>query len=226
MSEESLNNLNCIFCKDTFNLTNFEVNKLNSEKNEIIFKPKENIIKQGTPLNEFVFVRKGFVKVYKEGKNKNLIFEILKSGDFFNGLEHFYCDLSTHSLSALSDVHICFIDVKVFREIFKSNKDIFQHFIVETIKKNCFYNDFYLKMTQKKMIGRFADGLIYLHEIFKENNSEISLSKTELGDLTNMTTESVFRTMKILIDRKIIEVKRKKILILDLKRLKQVSIEE
>ncbi|MBK6966022.1 MAG: winged helix-turn-helix domain-containing protein [Bacteroidales bacterium] len=59
--------------------------------------------------------------------------------------------------------------------------------------------------------------------IFKSESFDLPLSRSDLSDLTSMSTESVIRIMKDLKDDKIIEISNKSITLLDIPRLIRIS---
>lgn len=82
-----------------------------------------------------------------------------------------------------------------------------------------------LDLTQKKMHGRLSDGLLYLsEELFKANRFECIITRQEIGELTNMTKESVVRILTEFQKDGIVKVEGSYIEILDKKRLKQISL--
>ncbi|MCK5079255.1 MAG: winged helix-turn-helix domain-containing protein, partial [Bacteroidales bacterium] len=79
-------------------------------------------------------------------------------------------------------------------------------------------------LTRKQLHGRMADIMMCLSErIFKSLEYELPLSRSDLGELTGMSTESVIRLMKEFKDDKLIEVSGKKITILEPKRMRKIS---
>jgi CRP/FNR family transcriptional regulator len=75
-----------------------------------------------------------------------------------------------------------------------------------------------------RLHGRLADILLCLsRKIFKSETFDLPLTRSDLSDLTSMSTESVIRIMKDLKDDRIIDIDNKSITLLDLPRLESIS---
>jgi len=216
---------NCLVRSHLFSfLKKEDLHLVNSNRNEITFKKGEVILKQGIPMSHIIFVKSGFVKIYMEGVgNKNLILSITKSGNYINGPSLYYDNISHYSVSALTEVETCFINTNTFKELVKRNYQFMEAFLHEFNKRaiTTFYT--YLTMTQKKMYGRMSSGLIYLSEVYGNSRFDVLLTKKEIGELTNMTKESVIRTLKNFEDENIINCTNGTIEILNMKKLEEIS---
>jgi len=215
----------CLTRSHLFNLlSSDELERVNLVRNEIKFKKGEVILKQGTPMPHIIFVKTGYVKIYIEGeKSNNLIVAISKSGRYINGPGLFYDNISHYTATALTDVDTCFIDADIFKEFVKTNNLFLEAYLKEFSRRAILTFHTFKAMTQKKMYGRIADGLIYLAETFESIKFEALLNKKEIGELTNMTKESVIRTLKSLEDEGIICITDKEIEIVDIEKLKKIS---
>jgi CRP-like cAMP-binding protein len=72
--------------------------------------------------------------------------------------------------------------------------------------------------------GRLADILLCLsRKIFKTESFDLPISRSDLSDLTSMSTESVIRILKDFKDDKIIDMNNKSITLLDIPRLDNIS---
>ena len=74
------------------------------------------------------------------------------------------------------------------------------------------------------MLGRMADGLLYLGNIFyKSSHFMLNLSRQDLADLTGMSKDSAIRILKEFEKDRIIALKGKEIKILNPEQLQSIS---
>lgn len=75
------------------------------------------------------------------------------------------------------------------------------------------------------MPGRLADVILYLaNEVYQSNSFSLSITRQEIGELSNMTKESATRILKDLENEQIIKIDGKGIEILKLEALKDISL--
>jgi len=218
----------CINCKvksHIFNcLTNEELERINITRSEIKYKKGEVILKQGTPMPNIIFIKSGYVKIFMEGgDNHNLILAISKEGRYINGPGLFYDNISHYTATALTEVETCYIDAELFKNLVKTNSLFLESYLKEFSRRSILTFDTFLTVTKKKMYGRLADGLIYLSETYNAQKFEALLSKKEIGELTNMTKESVIRNLKYFEDEGIIKMNGGIFEIIQLEKLKKIS---
>jgi CRP/FNR family transcriptional regulator len=192
----------CTDCSEKipfFNLLSFEELKIiNRNRYSVKFKPQELILKQGLPATHIISLIHGFAKMYIEGiHNKNLLFRLAGPWELINVGNASTNEINQFSVTALTEVQVCFIEACNFQNVLESNGK----FACEVIKhRNQHTIHFYKKiisLTQKQMLGRMADGLLYLsNEFYKSNSFEMNLSRQDLADLTSMSKDSAIRILK------------------------------
>lgn len=206
-------------------LTDSELEEINKSRYEVHFKKGETIFKQSGPLTHIACITKGMAKVYLEGENnKNIILKILTPTELVGG-PGFQLDNRHHfSISALTDMSACFIDINAFEKALRQNIDFNLEFIkhLNTATVNL-YNKL-SALTGKNMHGRIADALLYLSRvIYKRAEFETPLSRQDLADLAALTKESSIRILKELKDDNIIEFEANSFHILDMDKLISTS---
>lgn len=219
---------NCTDCKrssDCFiQKIDYKKEFFNQQKVQINYKKGETIIKEGTYVSSVFYVLDGFVKVYLEGPNKNIIVKLLKSSDFL-GLTSLFGDHTYYfSATALSDTTICSIEVENMRGLLSESYK-FTHEIVRWYCEN--YNLMFTKCFNlgiSQLNGKLASSLLYLNEDrFKSDDIYSYLTRKDLAEISGMAVESVVRILSEFNNDKIIELKGKRIEILNLKILKKIS---
>lgn len=206
-------------------LTDEEKKLLGDNMVDVFYRKGEIICKQGSFASKIIFLSDGLVKVYLEGQPKNLVLTITPRNNLI-GLPSIFEGNTTflYSVSTYVDSWARLIDINVFKQLLRKNA-AFASRIIEIINENTAqaYGRFFC-LTRKQLHGRMADILLCLSErIFKSVEYELPLSRSDLAELTGMSTESVIRLIKEFKDDKIIEVSGKNIRIIDPDRLRKIS---
>jgi CRP/FNR family transcriptional regulator len=189
----------------------------------IFFKKGETICKQGTDAGHSIYLAKGMVKLYIEGK-KNLILKLIKSGHYIDLQTIFGDKKYKFSVSAIEDSMVCMINSELMLGIAKNNSE-FLYELTKTISDSS--NFFYRKVkdiSQKQLRGRLADTLIYLsEEIYESKVFNLTITRKEIAELSSMSMENAVRIMSELSKDGVIEVKAKRVSILEPDILKKLS---
>jgi len=206
-------------------LTEQEKEILDSQTLLVNYKKGEMICKQGSFATSIMYLEKGLVKVYLEGKPKDLILTITPEKNIL-GLQSLYEGNNTflYSVSTYNDSIVRIIDIQIFKQLLKQNP-LFAYRMINVLNESTSqaYNRFF-SLTQKQLHGRLADILLCLsRKIFKSESFDLPLSRSDLSDLTSMSTESVIRIMKDFKDDGIIDFTNKSITLLDFARLENIS---
>ncbi len=227
VNEQSKSCINCAQHWSNFeNLTEAQLARVNETRFEAHFKAREVIFKQGSPTSNAIILADGIAKVHIEGYDgKNIILNIIKPKRLISGPGSYVDNRNYYSLTALTDVVACFIDLNVLKELILENNKFAEGYIKFVSQKSINIFNKLVSSTQKKMHGRLAEGLLFLaNEIFEADKFDNILSRQELGELTNMTKESVVRVLKEFNDEKIINIESDSIEILDKARLRKIMI--
>lgn len=229
MGESIFKCIDCAACTDKIPffslLTPEELEIINSNRFSVRFKPDELILKQGISATHVLSLITGVAKIYIEGLNsRNLLFRLSgpwqlidEPGVHINGINQF-------SVTALTEVQVCFIEGKNFRHVMSQNSA----FACEVLKHRSEHTSFFyqrlISLTQKQMLGRMADGLLYLsQDFYKSDNFNMNLSRQELADMTAMSKDSAIRILKEFERENVIALNGRKIKILNMKQLLQIS---
>ena len=106
---------NCSSCQ--FNalavntLTQRSLEQLNENHAVVSFSKGDAIIKQGTFSTNVVFLRKGLVKQHLTGPYYEQIVRLVKAPTYLGLPTTFGDKINQYSITAVSDVEICFIDM-------------------------------------------------------------------------------------------------------------------
>lgn len=226
---EQLSAPSCIVNTSHFNcfdyLTEEEMQLLNSNKRDVLFKKGETIAKQGSFASHVIFLKEGLVKVYLEGPQKDLILKIVPDNHFvslssvFDGNDTFIYSVSTYVDSTAT-----LVGIDIFKQLIRSNSK-FAAQIINLLNSNTaqIYGRFYC-ISRKQSHGRVADIILCLAEnVFHAKSFNLNISRNDLADLTGLSAESVIRIFKEFKEEKLIDVSGKQIQVLDFDKLKEIS---
>ena len=95
-----------------------EIEDVINNSNVVNFNKKEIIFRQNTRTSHIMFVKSGFVKIFKEGRNgKFIILKVAVKNDFLGLLSIYGGDTHHYSSSAIQQSEICFVDIVVYHII-------------------------------------------------------------------------------------------------------------
>jgi CRP/FNR family transcriptional regulator len=209
-----------------FELLTSEEKELVDQRSVLVnYKKGENICKQGSFASHIMYLDKGLVKVFLEGNPKDLILNITPQKNLM-GLQALYEGNNTflYSISTYTESTVRLIDIQIFKQLLKQNP-LFAFRIINILNESTSqaYGRFF-SLTHKQLHGRLADILLCLsRKIFKAESFDLPISRSDLSDLTSMSTESVIRIMKDFKDDGIIDINNKSITLLDIPRLDRIS---
>lgn len=223
---ETTNCLDCPKSSTCFKkLIPSELEFINQNKAQILYRKGENICKQGAFASYVLYISDGLVKLYLESpNNKNINIKILKTSEFI-GLSSVYGEnIYNYSAIALKDSTICLIEKTSFKKLLSNNGN----FASEIIQWYC-TNEKHLfnkikSLGHKQMHGRLASTLLYLSdENFNQEDLFPKLSRQDIADFSCISTESAVRLLAELKSEGIIEIDGKNIIILDRTKLMNIS---
>jgi CRP/FNR family transcriptional regulator len=130
----------------------------------------------------------------------------------------------TYSVAAITTVQACFINIDIFKQLVRVNGAFAEGLLEDISEKSLGTLGRMVSLSQKKMHGRLADGLLYFADVvFKSDEYEMILSRQEFGEMTNMAKECVVRILKEMEDSGVIYSHASKIKILDREKLIRIS---
>jgi CRP/FNR family transcriptional regulator len=206
-------------------LTERQIELVNKHKVEVQFNRGEIICKQGTFASHIIYLKEGLAKVYLENKPRNLVLKISPAGNLI-GLPSIYDgnNIFLYSAATYSDSLVEMIEINVFKQLIRENAK-FAYRVINVLNENTvqIYGRFFC-LTNKQLHGRVADILLCLaNRIFKSVEFNLPLSRSDLAELTNMSTESVIRVLKDFNEDGLIKITGKSIKILNFDMLSRIS---
>ncbi len=201
-----------------------ELSILGSSCVEATFKKGEIIFKQNALSSNIIYLQTGLVKLTMEGPQRTQILR-LKQAPCYLGLPTTMGDKINHySAVALEPSIACFIDINVFKELLRINPNFSYEILVGLCKNELEQFHRCVKLVQNQIFGRLAGNLLYFsEEVYKSEEFNLPLSRSELADLVCTSRETISRLLNNLSQETIIAIRGKHVRILDMQRLETIS---
>lgn len=168
-----------------------------SGKVEKTFRQGEVIIKQGTLIQEFTYLKSGLVKLFRSDQSgREQIITIARPMDYVSLLSVFSDEHYNYSVSALEDSVTCNMKMDIIRALAIENGKLAFNLLrkMSRIADTIILES--LEIRKKHLRGRVAYLLIYFSQtIFYSEEFDLPLTRKEMADYVGMTTENVIRTL-------------------------------
>ncbi len=206
-------------------LTEEEIETFQKNSNIVVYNKREIIFRQNTRTSHIMFIKSGFVKIYKEGRNnKFIILKIATPGEYLGLMSIFGSDMHQYSAAAVETIEISFIDLGIFTKIIKENGEFALKIINNLSTYGIYIFDRLMSQSHKQLPGRIADVILYFSEtIFNNHTFEFPFTRRELAELAGTTKESFIRTLAEFKNDKIIQLEGSKVTINSMKIIKTLS---
>ncbi|HWR94252.1 MAG TPA: Crp/Fnr family transcriptional regulator [Flavobacterium sp.] len=204
-----------------------ELLKIADCKTSYTVKKGDTIFEEGDTINGIYCVKDGVCKLSKLSANgKDQIVKLIKQGELLGQRSMISEEPANLSAVALEDMEVCFIPKTEILGFFDNNNQ----FSMSVMRNICGdlkeSDDHIVNMAQKSVKERLAQTLIYLSESFGTNTDgslNVQLSRDELAGMIGTATESCIRILSEFKKEKLIELVGKKIVIIDIAKLKKIA---
>ena len=220
------NCLNCTFQSMLFTkMKDDELRYINKDRKEMVFDKGELIIAEGSPVDEFLYLKRGLVKLVKKGENqKERIISIARPLDFVSLLSTFSEKPYNYSINALEKSSVCAINLESMKKVVKQNGAFALELIEHITRSSNFVIQSTYDIDDKHLRGRIAYILLWFSKkIYHKKKFELPISRKEVGELINMTIENVIRILSEFRKDGILKIDGKTIEILNMELLERLS---
>jgi CRP-like cAMP-binding protein len=213
--------LNAVDCLNI--LTDDEKNELVNNKTDINFSAGETIVKRGVLISNVLFLTKGLVKIEMVNDNKLFTIGIIQPNCFIGIIYCFAFKKFDFTATALEDSEVSFIDNEVFEKFIKTNGGFSLSLIkhISGISNGIFHR--MARLSQKNIDGALSILLLEFSVIYNSKTYTLPVVRKELADMLGYSKESVINTLSKFNREGIISVSDRKIEILDISKLEQIS---
>lgn len=215
----------CVYRSWAFNkLTTDQLKKIDQSRHEVHYKKGEVICREGEEVQSFLYLQEGLVKLFTTEKNdKEHIISVAKPLDFIGLLSIFSNKIHIYTISAIEDSVICLVDLQLIKNLMQENGNFALDFIEKISKVADDVINTRVSISTKQLRGRIAYILLFFAEhIYGKNDYELPISRKEIAQLIDMSTENVIRILSEFRKDNIISIEGKTIKIDDPERLKRI----
>lgn len=194
-------------------------------KVEKSYRAGETIIKEGTRIRDFTYLKSGLVKLFRSDQSgKEQIITIARPMDYVSLLSVFSDERYNYSVTALEDSVTCNLSMEIIRTLINNDgtlalnllgkmSRVADEIILET-----------LEIRKKHLRGRVAYLLIYFaSKVFHADEFELPLTRKEMAEYVGMTTENVIRTLSEFRKDGILKIYGKTIQIVNMESLQTIA---
>lgn len=208
-------------------LTDEEYAQLNYDKNCQTYKRGDFVFHEGNHATGFYCVNEGIIKLYKTGiEGREQIITFARHGDIIGYRSVLSKETFCTTAKVISDAFVCFIPAHRLFKLVESNHDFSLKLIQQACKELGVANKYITDIAQKTVRERLAEILLKLDEQFQTNDDgylNIPLTREELSNLVGTATESVIRMLSQFKSQKLLELKGRKIRLLNKQELRSIA---
>jgi CRP-like cAMP-binding protein len=185
----------------------------------------EVIIKEGTKILDFSYLKSGLVKLFRTDQSgKEQIIAIAKPMDYVSLLSVFSNKKYNYSVTALEDSVVCSLNLDEIRSIINENGKLALNLLSKMSRVTDKLILDSLEIRVKHLRGRVAYLLIYFSEdVYSSNEFDLPLTRKEMAEYVGMTTENVIRTLSEFRKDGILKIYGKTIHIVNMDSLKSIA---
>lgn len=189
------------------------------------FKKGDIIIHEGDEIKDFMYLKRGLVKLYRQGNNdKEQIICFALPFDFVSLLSIFSAKHYKYSVAAIEDSTTCIIALDEVKNIALQNGKFTLNLMEKTSRVTDMIILDFLDVKEKRLFGRIAYILLYFADkVYQKDTFELPVSRKEMAEYIGMTVENVIRTLSDLRKDGIIKIFGPTIEIVDKERLRRIN---
>lgn len=204
-----------------------EIGRLDADKTCHTYKKGNVIYREGSRLTGFFCVTKGILKIYKTGiDGKEQIIRFVKKGDIIAFRSLLSQELACTTAKVIDDAVLCHIPYQTLLYLLQNNWK-FSHWMIQILCRELREaNDYITDIAQKTVRERLAEILLLLKDNFDvsdDNTLQITLTREELANMVGTATESVIRLLSEFKQDGLIDLKGRKIKLLDIPMLRRLA---
>lgn len=201
---------------------------LDRNQTTLIVKKGDFIYREGERSKGLICLASGKYKIFRIGVGgREQILKLVKPLELA-GFGHIFQNTTwTDSAVAIEDSVLCIIEKQSMVNILKHNSEFSFKLLKLLSDELSLARERIISLTQKHVRARLVETLLILSEIygFEQDGHSINalLSRDDLAHHSNMTTSNAIRTLSNLASEGLIELKRRKIKLLDIRALEMIS---
>lgn len=204
-------------------LSDQQKQELLENKVDLEFEPDETIIKRGILADNVLYLTEGLVKLEIINDSRPSTIGLTQAHSFIGIACCFAFKKFDFTATSLIKTNVSFIPMQLFEKFIKENGE----FALSLIKHiSGVTNGFFHRITslsQKNIEGALAIVLLDFSNIYKSNSYELPVGRSGFAKILGYSKESVIKTLSKYNREGIIKVDDRKIEILNMNKLEQLS---
>jgi len=193
----------------------------NSEVN--LYKKKQVIYSEGNHPFRIFYIQKGKVKTFKTNDDgKDLTIALYGEGDYFGYTAILEETVYKENAETIEESTLAVMGKEEFKKILEDNKNVSQQFIKLLAHSVTEREKQLIGIAYNSLRKRVAETLVLFEGKYNTNKVEnfaIHISREDLAHMAGTANESIIRTLSDFKSEKLIDIKERSIVILDLKKL-------
>ena len=185
----------------------------------------ESIIKEGTQIRDFTYLKSGLVKLFRSDPNgSEQIISIAKPMDYVSLLSVFSNDRYNYSVTAIEDSVTCNLLLDDLLKMMKDNGAMALGLLQKMSRAADRIILESLEIRKKHLRGRVAYLLIYFADTaYSSCEFQLPLTRKEMAEYVGMTTENVIRSLSEFRKDGILKIYGKTIQIINMDTLRSIA---
>ncbi|MEP7216657.1 MAG: Crp/Fnr family transcriptional regulator [Anaerolineaceae bacterium] len=190
--------------------------------------PRETILSEAEPCRGFLILRKGRARIYRSAPDgREQILRLLAPGDSFGEVPVFDGGLNPASVESIESAEALFISTAVFMETLDRNPTVALVLLRHFARRLRSFTELVEQISLQTVQNRIAR---YLYLAAREEGVQTTegvlvprtITQQDLASLVGSVREVVSRTLKVMEDDGLVEVRRKEFLVRDLDALRRM----
>ncbi len=199
-------------------LTEEQLDKLNYEKSCQHFRRGDIIYREGNKATGCYCVNDGIIKVFKTGvEGKEQIIMFAQKGDIIGYRSVISNEPFCTTAKVHEDANLCFIPAEFLLELVQKNHSFSLNMLKLACKELGEANSFLTDIAQRSVKERLAEVILLIRRTFGTDADgfiKLVLTREELANIVGTATESVIRQLSEFKNNKVIEIRGRKIKVL------------
>jgi len=201
-----------------------ELENICAQKVEKNYLKGDHIIQEGDRIDDFIYLKSGLVKLFRTRKEDDQIIAIAKPFDFVSLLSVFSETKYNYSVTAIEDSTTCVLKLADIKHRIQTNGKFALGILDKMSRATDSIIINMLNIREKNLRGRIAYLVIYFSKnVYMSPTFELPISRQEIAELINMTSENVIRIFSEFRKDNVLETQNKAITILDMPRLEKIA---
>lgn len=196
-----------------------------NEAGQIQFRKGEMIMKQGSRSESIGFLHRGIVKfVYEKDLQKSYIMTVVSGPKLIGQANLFFRSKNIFSIVAIEDCEVCLLDSRRILDILAGNGKLLLMMAERSTEmfQTSIFN--FISLAHHQVIGRVAEILLFLWEtVYRDSTYDFTLSRKEIAEFAACSHENVINVLSRFKKDGYIALEGKRIRILDVEKLKEIS---